>query len=233
MTNTPAQAPTSAEERRSFDRLVNFTDAVVAIAVTLQLLPLIDIAGPTSDETVWHVIAANWGQVFVFLLSFIIVITMWVVHNRVFNVMRTYDRTILWLNIGWMVAIAFLPWPTAMYGENSSPESLGGGGVGLLYWLNLAAISIFGNLMARHARRHPELLEPGALERGWLSQRGAVQYRGAIFGVYFAFIGVMTELFPYWARWLALGLFPLSYLISRTSDRQPSATPPTESHPSS
>ena len=30
-------------ESRSFDRLINFTDAVVAIAITLQLLPLVDI----------------------------------------------------------------------------------------------------------------------------------------------------------------------------------------------
>lgn len=40
------------EQSRSFDRLVNFTDAVVAIAITLQILPLIDVEGPKTGETV-------------------------------------------------------------------------------------------------------------------------------------------------------------------------------------
>lgn len=229
----PAGEETPAEQRRSFDRLVNFTDAVVAIAITLQLLPLADIPGPQEGQTVWHVFAENGGQIYAFLLSFIIVIVMWVVHNRVFNVMQRYDATILWLNIGWMAAIVFLPWPTAMYGTAHSNDTLGGGGVGLLYWCNLALISLLGNLIARHAQRHPELLEAGALERGWLAGGRLVQLRGTIFAAYFIFVGVMTEFFPDWSSWLALGLIPLGRIINRSSDRQPSATPPTSAPPSS
>ena len=169
-----------AERRRAFDRLVNFTDAVVAIALTLQLLPLIEIEGPAPGETVWHVIADNWGQIFAFLLSFVIVVVMWTVHNRVFNVMRMYDGTILWLNIGWMLAIAFLPWPTAMYGTAGNSTDIGAGGVGLLYWLNLALISGLGSLIGYHAARHPELLEPGAARRGWLAHSKKARLRGIV-----------------------------------------------------
>lgn len=229
----PAGEETPAEQRRSFDRLVNFTDAVVAIAITLQLLPLADIDGPEKGQTVWQVFGENWGQIYAFLLSFIIVIVMWVVHNRVFNVMQRYDGTVLWLNIGWMAAIVFLPWPTAMYGTAHGNDTLGGGGVGLLYWFNLAVISLLGNLIARHARRHPELLEPGALERGWLVGGTLTQYRGAIFAAYFLFVGVMTEFFPSWASWLALGLIPLGRIINRTSGPRPSGMHPTEASPSS
>lgn len=229
----PSGEETPAEQRRSFDRLVNFTDAVVAIAITLQLLPLASIPGPTQGQTVWQVIGDNWAQVYAFLLSFIIVIVMWVVHNRVFNVMKRYDSTILWLNIGWMAAIVFLPWPSAMYGEAAGDGALGPGGVGLLYWLNLAVISLLGNLIANHARRHPELLQAGALERGWLAGSTLEHYRGAIFAAGFAVIGVMTIFFPSWSSWLALVLIPLGRLISRSTGRPPSATPPTSSPPSS
>lgn len=228
----PSGEETPAEQRRSFDRLVNFTDAVVAIAITLQLLPLAGIPGPTEGGSVWQVIGDNWGQIYAFLLSFIIVVVMWVIHNRVFNVMRRYDSTILWLNIAWMAAIVFLPWPTAMYGEATGPDTVGAGGVGLLYWLNLAAISLLGNLIANHARRHPELLEDGAQERGWLAGGTLVHYRGAIVSAYFIFVGVMTLFFP-WASWLALGLIPLGRIISRSSDRQPNAPRPTSAPPSS
>lgn len=229
----PSGEETPAEQRRSFDRLVNFTDAVVAIAITLQLLPLASIPGPKEGGSVWQVIGDNWGQIYAFLLSFVIVVVMWVVHNRVFNVMQRYDATILWLNIAWMAAIVFLPWPTAMYGEAAGDETLGPGGVGLLYWLNLAAISLLGNLIATHARRHPELLEAGAQQRGWLAGGTLVHYRGAIFAAYFVFVGIMTVFFPSWSSWLALGLIPLGRIISRSSDRRPSATRPTVAPPSS
>jgi uncharacterized membrane protein len=203
-----------AEQRRSFDRLVNFTDAVVAIALTLQLLPLTEIPGPQDGETVWQVLAENWGQIFAFLLSFIIVIVMWTVHNRLFNVLRTYDATILWLNIAWMLAIAFLPWPTAMYGNANSSEVVGGGGVGLLYWANLALISALGSMIAHHARRHPELLEPGALSRGWLAQSTRSRWRGLAFATYLLMVGVASELLGSHTGWLALGLFPLGRFFS-------------------
>jgi len=202
-----------AERRRAFDRLVNFTDAVVAIALTLQLLPLIEIKGPAPGETVWQIIADNWGQIFAFLLSFVIVVVMWTVHNRVFNVMRMYDGTILWLNLGWMLAIAFLPWPTAMYGTASSTAAIGVGGVGLLYWLNLALISGLGSVIAYHAAHHPELLEPGAASRGWLAQSRRARLRGTVITAYFVVIGFISEVIPEYAGWIALGLVPLGRFL--------------------
>ncbi|MCH1403958.1 MAG: DUF1211 domain-containing protein, partial [Candidatus Nanopelagicales bacterium] len=140
----------TSSERRSFDRLVNFTDAVVAIGITLQLLPIIDVAGPKSGESVWDVVAANSGQLFAFVLSFVVVIFMWAAHNRVFNTMRCYDGTIFRLNVAWLLLIVFLPWPTAMYGEAANDAVAGRGGLGLLYWWTLAAISGLGVWMAIH-----------------------------------------------------------------------------------
>lgn len=210
---SPEADATPAERRRAFDRLVNFTDAVVAIALTLQLLPLIEIEGPAPGETVWQVIADNWGQIFAFLISFLIVVIMWTVHNRVFNVMRMYDGTILWLNLGWMLAIAFLPWPTAMYGTASSAEDIGVGGVGLLYWFNLAVISGLGSLIAYHAAHHPDLLEPGATSRGWLAQSRRARLRGAVITAYFVVIGFVSEIIPEYAGWIALGLVPLGRFL--------------------
>jgi uncharacterized membrane protein len=220
---------TPAERSRAFDRLVNFTDAVVAIALTLQLLPLIGIAGPKPGETVWQIIADNWGQIFAFLLSFVIVVVMWTVHNRVFNVLRMYDNTILWLNLAWMLAIAFLPWPTAMYGTAGNSTDIGAGGVGLLYWLNLAVISGLGSLIAYHAAHHPELLEPGASTRGWLQQSPRARLRGAVITSYFVVIGVISEFIPQYAGWIALGLIPLGRILR---DRPiPPADPAVDSRP--
>lgn len=200
----------SSEERRSFDRLVNFTDAVVAIGITLQLLPLIDVGGPQAGESVWDVLSDNSGQITAFLLSFIVVIAMWSAHNRVFNVMRRYDGTTLMLNVAWLVAIVFLPWPTAMYGEAVNTQVVGPGGVGLLYWWNLALISGLGSLIALHAWRNPQLLEPGVLERRKRS-RQVNRVVGVVYFSMFVMIGIVSEFLPSVAAYLALTLIPINY----------------------
>jgi uncharacterized membrane protein len=202
----------SAEERRSFDRLINFTDAVVAIGITLQLLPLIDVPGPQAGETVWEVLSSNSGQIAAFALSFVVVIVMWATHNRVFNVIRRYDGTIFTLNLLWLVAIVFLPWPTAMYGEAVNSQVVGAGGVGILYWWNLAVISGLGSLIAVHAWRNPSLLEPGALERHERSRKVG-RMTGLVYFLAFIVIGITAEFLPSGAAYLAFALIPINYLL--------------------
>lgn len=209
----------SAEERRSFDRLVNFTDAVVAIGITLQLLPLIDVEGPKPGQTVWDVLSANSGQITAFALSFVVVIAMWATHNRIFNVMRRYDGTIFVLNVIWLAGIVFLPWPTSMYGQAVNDEVVGAGGVGLFYWWTLATISGVGSFIALHAWRHPELLEPGALQRHG-KRRSANRIAGAVFFSAFLAIGVASEFVPAIAPYFAFALFPISSLVKRWGARK-------------
>jgi len=207
-----------AQDRRHFDRLVNFTDAVVAIGITLQLLPLIDVPGPTSGETVWTVIGNNSGQITAFLLSFVVVIAMWAAHNRSFNVLQRADGTIFALNVMWLAAIVFLPWPTSMYGNAVNDQVVGPGGVGLLYWWTLALISGLGSLIAIHASRHPELLEPDARGIFAARQRGR-QAIGALFFVSFVMVGVFSEFEPAIAPYLAFLLIPAGVLVRRRLEK--------------
>jgi len=207
-------AELTSEQRRSFERLTNFTDAVVAIGITLQLLPLIDVKGPQSGQTVWDVIVANQGQITAFVLSFVVVIVMWATHNRIFNVMRRSDGVIVTLNAMWLILIVFLPWPTSMYGNAVNDQVIGAGGVGLLYWWTLAAISGIGSLIAVHAWRNPSLLEPGAYERH-RSRRLAARLSGLVFFLAFVAIGVVSEFSPSIAPYLAFLLFPINALLAR------------------
>ena len=58
-------------ESRSFDRLINFTDAVVAIAITLQLLPLVDIK-IEKGESALALFADNSSRIIAFCFSFVV-----------------------------------------------------------------------------------------------------------------------------------------------------------------
>ena len=205
--------PISAVQRRSFDRLINFTDAVVAIAITLQLLPLVDIKA-SAGESIWKLISDNSSQIFAFWFSFLILSVLWLKHNQVFNSMRTFDSTIFWLNSLWMALIVFLPWPTALYGSLNDGQLADPQGVGLLYWWTLALISGIGWLVAIHAERNPELLEESALlERPQGS--GLKRYRGASFVGAFLLIGLAAEFSPELVPYLSLGIIPMD-LAMRT-----------------
>ncbi|WP_370593802.1 TMEM175 family protein [Synechococcus sp. A18-25c] len=59
-------------EKRSFNRLINFTDAVSAIAITLQLLPLVNIKA-IEGESIWQLLGNNASRVLVFCCSSLIV----------------------------------------------------------------------------------------------------------------------------------------------------------------
>ena len=200
------------EQSRSFDRLVNFTDAVVAIAITLQLLLLVDVEAPVSGQTVWQVIAENFSHISAFIISFAVVMVLWFKHNRVFNVMRTYDGMILWLNSAWLLCIVFLPWPTAMYGMANDAGLLGNTGFGLLYWWNMAAISGLGLLIARHAWRTPHLLEPGVNNRN-PKHYSFTRVRGISIFLYLIVIGLVSEYLPAISNYLAVGLILISIVL--------------------
>ena len=210
------QKSISPVQRRSFDRLINFTDAVVAIAITLQLLPLVDIKA-TEGESIWQLISENSSQIFTFWFSFLILSVLWMKHNQVFNSMRAFDGTIFWLNSLWMALIVFLPWPTALYGSLNDDQMIAARGVGLLYWWTLALISGIGWLVAIHAWQKPELLEQSVLIEG-RKDSGLKRYRGASFVTAFLLIGLAAEFSPQFVPYLSLGIIPMDLLL-RTKTR--------------
>jgi uncharacterized membrane protein len=104
------------EKQRGVERLIFFTDAVAAIAITLLILPLVDIV--TEDASGPHPIsvarflAENVGQFFAFALSFVIIAILWIAnHEILFNTVRT-TAILRALDIAWVFTIVVLPLPT-------------------------------------------------------------------------------------------------------------------------
>lgn len=209
-------------DKRSFDRLVNFTDAVVAVAITLLVLSVIDIRPRSGEQTVWQVIGDNSSQLTTFGFTFVVVAVMWQAHLRVFHRLVAFDATIFWLNLMWLIGIVLLPWTSSLYGEGmgvANSDFSGGeglGGTGLLYWLNLTAISVAAALIGVHADRTPRLRDPDvpAVTR---------PRRGFIFAGLFVIVGVATVVAPVFGSWLALIFVPLGIILSRIDDRRAEA----------
>ncbi len=190
---------------RSVDRLINFSDAVVAVAVTVLVLPLLDISGPGEGESVWTVVGSHASQVWTFIFTFYVVAVMWLAHNRILNSIRRYDAFIFWINTTWLACIVLLPWVSSMFGESEWGRT----SVGMLYWGTMAAIAFLGSLLGWHLRRHPRLLADDAPVLTPSDQR-RVGLRGPVIGVFFLIIGFASVAAPAVASWLPLGIIPLS-----------------------
>ena len=104
---------------RELDRIVFFSDAVFAIAITLLVL---SIEVPQIPE---NLVAEELpDQLFdlgrnmlSYVISFLVIFSFWTVHHSIFSSIRGYDRGLLWLNGLFLMAVAFLPFPSALLGE--------------------------------------------------------------------------------------------------------------------
>lgn len=213
----PTQALRSG---RAFDRLINFSDAVVAVAVTVLVLPIADITLSRGEDSVWEVLSNHAGEIITFFFTFYVVSIMWLTHNRFMNQLRGYDGVIFWLNTAWLSIIAFLPVTSALYSD-SGQDGSGGWfsgtiliGSGMLYWGSLSLISFIITLMSLRARSNTNLYDPEQAIWGWKEIS-----RGWIYATYFLIIGVVSLFSSGIASYLPLGLLVLPFLLRRDNSR--------------
>lgn len=101
------------------ERFKAFVDAVVAIAMTLLILPLME---SVSDAATKKISTAEFfvehsGQLLSFGLSFVLIATFWMGHHRQYRDVEWVTGPLLWINVAWMATIVWLPVPTAMIGQ--------------------------------------------------------------------------------------------------------------------
>lgn len=209
----------------SVERLLFFSDAVVAVAITVLALPLFGIPGPTQGETVLDVIRANFGQITSFVVTFIVMAIMWGIHNRVMNSLASYNSVIFWLDMMWLIGLVFLPWPSAMYGgadhwDSTSTTLFASDGTGALYWWTMAYISGIGSLMAIYINRHPDFIKPEDRDYWATLLTTRARFRGIAFFSVFVVAGLTTLVYPVAGYWALLLTWPLNvYLQPSKSQR--------------
>lgn len=205
----------------SVERLLFFSDAVVAVAITVLALPLFSIPGPKEGQTVLTVVSENSGQIITFIVTFIVMATMWNVHNRVMNSLIAYDAVVFWLAIAWLIGFVFLPWPSTMYGAgdhwgSTSVTFFDSDGTGALYWWTMAYISGVGTLASLYINRHPLLIKP-ADRAYWTSLlKTRARLRGASFFLVFIVAGLATLVYPFLGYWALLLIWPINIALQPT-----------------
>ena len=109
-----AESERAVERERDFDRFLTFIDAIVAIAVTLLVLPLVEIAGDVTELSVDDLLFRHAGQIFSFFLSFFVIAQLWFAQHNIVRTVVVQDRIVTRCLMAWALTVIVLPVPTAL-----------------------------------------------------------------------------------------------------------------------
>jgi uncharacterized membrane protein len=153
--------PKPKHTERGFDRLVNFSDAVVAIAITLLILPLIDlVTDDKGDGSHFDFELSTFIKVISFVLTFWMMSRMWLGNHQTFEQIKDYSKALMSLTIVWLALMVFLAFPSGMLAipqEKPDQDDLSFLAP-TLFWGTMTLIGVFGALIQIYASRHKNLL---------------------------------------------------------------------------
>ena len=138
-------------------RLETFADGVFAIAATLLILNVdTQIGEHTSD--LGNRLLAIWPSYVAYAVSFLTIGIIWVNHHALMDQVERADRVFLFLNVGFLLVVAFIPFPTRLVAEHIQDE--GATAAALAYGITLTATAVMFNAMWFYASVGGRLLRP-------------------------------------------------------------------------
>jgi uncharacterized membrane protein len=149
-----SEKPHEVDDAPTNDRVLALSDGVFAFAMTLLV---IGISVPNPDQVPASELAkyafSQSASFYVWILSFIVIGLFWRAHHRLFRELRTYDDTLVILNLFLLLSIAFMPYPTTLIGRYSGSQF-----AVVLYSGDMFLISLLMSLICIRALRKPALL---------------------------------------------------------------------------
>lgn len=137
------------------DRLITLSDGVFAIALTLLALDLRLPEAALRSGRIFEALGADWHKGLSFAISFWVIAVFWRANVRSFHWIERLDRTFVALSLLLLMAISFLPFPTAVLGQaGDSDEAI------LFYLASLAGASLIQLATWLYAARIGGLLRP-------------------------------------------------------------------------
>jgi uncharacterized membrane protein len=201
------------------DRTEFFSDAVFAIAITLLILEIrVPDQGPLGSA-----LLALWPSYVAYVISFLVIGTIWINHHLMFEKIAHADSSLMALNLLMLMAVAFLPFPTAVLAE-AFHKGEGENIAAAFYGGTLTIAGLFVNLTWHHAARN-RLLDPNLTDQ----QIRQIGRRYLLGPLTYALAAVVGSVVP--ALAVAIyGLLNIFYLWPRSPPSGNSVTEAAASH---
>lgn len=204
---------TEIDERRraGLHRFLTFADAVVAIAATLLVLPLVETASDMGRMSVHDLLSDDGHRLLAFALSFAVIWRFWLVHHAIYEQVIDYTRLLLWCNYVFLFGVVFLPFPTEVLGI-ASDRSVGN----LAFYIGTLTVVTVANLAQQWIiTRTPSLQAPAV--RGRLTVIPAAV--SAIAMCLALIVAVTVPVIGIWALLILVGSsFVEKWLLKRRPD---------------
>ena len=201
-------------------RLEALTDGIFATVMTILVLTLSVpvITGPlTSAQLASEVlvdIEALAPNILGYVMSFLLLITVWISHHNVFHYISNVDRPLLWLNAAFLLTVGFIPFSTALLGRYPLVQL-----PVVIYGANIFGISLSMQAILAYTARNKAFVADGWNARimgriSLLWRIGMIIYATAIL---LSFISPAISFGVYVA---ALFFFPLSSIFGFRSKQE-------------
>jgi uncharacterized membrane protein len=131
-------------------RLEALSDGVFAIVITLLIL---DIKVPDVEYSqLAAALIAVLPRIYAYVISFGVIGVYWLAHHQSLQLIAKLNGYLIWLNFAYLLAVSFMPFPTALLGRYPmQPIPI------VIYGLNLIVANLTGLLLTLYLRAHPEL----------------------------------------------------------------------------
>jgi uncharacterized membrane protein len=183
-----------------FGRILYFSDAVYAIALTLLALDLrvTTLSGdPSAPSSMLAALDDLLPELVAFGVGFALLANYWLAHHDFMSRVAAVDSRLITTNLVYLAFVALLPFPTSMIGEfESNPVS------GVAFAANLAIISLLETMMLAHAQR-AGLLRARLAERRYRAELLASLQPAVMFIVTIPLAFISTTLML--VSWLVVG----------------------------
>ena len=140
----------------ALERLVFFSDAVFAIAITLLI---IEIHPPhlephAGDAAHWQALAQLIPRFVGYAVSFWVIGMFWMGHHRAFNLASRYSARVLPWNLALLMTIAFMPFVTAYFSSNFTAR------VPAMVYCATMLVAALLNLKVNRTATGPDMVDP-------------------------------------------------------------------------
>jgi len=143
------------ERARGPARLEAFSDAVIAIMLTVLSLQLLEIdVAAIGRAGLARALLDHWPAFLAFLLSFLVVGQIWVTHHNMWRYVACVDQGLLVLNLLLLLTITLLPFCARLLAESLKPDAHAYQKLAVvLYAANAFAMAIIFNFSLWWAKR--------------------------------------------------------------------------------
>jgi uncharacterized membrane protein len=178
--------------RNDTGRIEAFSDGVFAIAITLLV---IEIGVPhVEGTTLFGALVEQWPSYLGYMISFLQIGVIWANHHNRFRFIVRSDHVLLFLNILFLMCVAFIPFPTALLADYLRGAERATAGA--VYAGTLTVTAVFFTLLWLYAATNYRLIDRNLdpfLVRA-MTRRYVLGMAAYLFAFLLAFVNVAASL---------------------------------------